>query len=108
MPFRLKVSGIVLAGAAAATVLPAAAAPSLANRMAADGARGPTLLQPVDARSYHHCHNMPRRIRCHKSERLPVNWPPHTSTPESSSLRDWHASKAGACTGGRRGCLGRR
>jgi hypothetical protein len=107
MPIRLKVSAIVLAGAAAASVLPAAAGPSLADWMAADGARG-TLLQPTDARSYHHCHNMPRRIRCHKSERLPVNWPPNTSTTRSSSLRDWHSSKAVACADGRHWCLGRR
>jgi len=100
MPIRLKVSAIVLADAAAASVLPAAAAASLANWMAADATRGRTLLQSIDARSYHHCHNMPRRIRCHKSERLPANWPPNTSTPGTSSLRDLRASRTASCLGG--------
>jgi hypothetical protein len=107
MPIRLKVTAIVLAGAATASVLPAAAGASLASSMAAEAVRGRTFLEPVDARSYHHCHNMPRRIRCHKSERLPVNWPPHTSTPGSSNLRDWRSSKAVACGDKRRWCLGR-
>jgi hypothetical protein len=51
------------------------------------------LLQLADARGYHHCHNMPRRIRCHTKERLPVNWPPNTDTPGRSSLRDLHADR---------------
>lgn len=65
-----------------------------------NGAQQGGLLDLVDARSYHHCHNMPRRIRCHKKERLPVNWPPNTDTPSTSSLRDWHAK--GACRDHRR------
>lgn|GEM_PF-6561920 len=39
---------------------------------------------PVDARSYNHCHNMPRRVRCHRKARLPANWPPNTNTPARS------------------------
>lgn len=38
-------------------------------------------IELADARSYTHCHNLPRRTYCHKAERLPVNWPPNTSTP---------------------------
>jgi len=49
--------------------------------------RGSRYLQLVDARSYWHCHNLPRRIYCHKSERLPRNWPPNSNTPGTSSLR---------------------
>lgn len=42
------------------------------------------LFDLVDARSYSHCHNLPRRIYCHKTRRLPSNWPPNTDTPGTS------------------------
>jgi hypothetical protein len=67
-----------------------------------------TLLQLADARSYHHCHNMPRRIRCHGKQRLPVNWPPNTNTPGTSSLREKHADKSGTCSGNRHSWFCRR
>lgn len=35
----------------------------------------------VDKHSYRHCHNIFHRTYCHKADRLPVNWPPHTDTP---------------------------
>ncbi len=44
--------------------------------------------QLVDARSYLHCHNLPRHIYCHKGEPLPRNWPPNSDTPATSSLRE--------------------
>jgi len=40
----------------------------------------------IDARKYHHCHNMPRRTRCHAKSRLPVNWPPNSNTPSTNSV----------------------
>lgn len=48
---------------------------------------GRSHIELVDARSYNHCHNMPRRTRCHKKSRLPVNWPPNTSTPSTSKSK---------------------
>jgi hypothetical protein len=35
----------------------------------------------ADAHPYRHCHNLPRRTYCHKQDRLPQNWPPHSDTP---------------------------
>lgn len=40
----------------------------------------------TDARSYHHCHNLPRRTYCHTQRSLPSNWPPNTNTPGSVHL----------------------
>lgn len=34
----------------------------------------------ADARDYRHCHNQPRHSYCHKRDRLPVNWPPHSNS----------------------------
>jgi hypothetical protein len=65
------------------------------------GHLGVGLLQRIDARDYHHCHNMPRRMRCHRKDPLPVNWPPNSDTPGSASLRDAHAKHA-ACRHPRR------
>ncbi len=53
----------------------------------ASTARHSSYLQLVDARSYWHCHNLPRHVYCHKSGRLPRKWPPNTDTPGTSSLR---------------------
>ena len=47
---------------------------------ARDGAAPFVLAAP---RSYRHCHNLPRRVYCHKDEALPANWPPNTNTPGS-------------------------
>jgi hypothetical protein len=32
-------------------------------------------------RDFRHCHNIHVRTYCHKTDRLPVNWPPHSDTP---------------------------
>lgn len=64
--FRLALIATVIA----ASMVHAAAAPS----MRVSPSTGPTsvaLVQLADTRSYHHCHNKPRHIRCHKSGRLP-------------------------------------
>jgi len=53
----------------------------------------PGRLQLVHARNDRHCHNMPRRTYCHKSERLPRNWPPNTNTPGSSRKPCWVDSR---------------
>ena len=37
----------------------------------------------ADAHTYRHCHKLPKRTYCHKQDRLPQNWPPHTDTPHS-------------------------
>ncbi len=66
------------------------------------------LLQLADARSYYHCHNMPRRVRCHAKQHLPVNWPPNTNTPGTASLREKHADKSGTCSSDRSGGYCRR
>ena len=47
------------------------------------------LVQLADARSYRHCHNMPRRTYCHKAERLPRNWPPNSNTPGRTRQPCW-------------------
>ena len=54
---------------------------------AADGAAGTGTassygsLVVADAHPYRHCHNLPKRTYCHKADRLPQNWPPHSNTP---------------------------
>jgi len=96
-------AGLMLAaGVAAAASQPAAAGLS-AQEPKADTPEAGALLQLVDARSYHHCHNMPRRTRCHSSQRLPVNWPPNTNTPNRSSLRERHADRSGTSSSDGRG-----
>jgi hypothetical protein len=50
----------------------------------APGDQAAARLHLADARDYRHCHNVPGRVRCHESERLPANWPPNTDTPGSS------------------------
>lgn len=35
----------------------------------------------VDKHTYRHCHNIHTRTYCHKSDRLPINWPPLSDTP---------------------------
>ncbi len=99
----LSVGLLLAAGFAATASQPAAAA---FGGLAADRPEVSNgLLRLADARSYHHCHNMPRRTRCHSSQRLPVNWPPNTNTPSTSSLRERHADGAGTCAKRRRGWL---
>ncbi len=62
------------------------------------------ILQPADARTYYHCHNMPRRVRCHAKQHLPVNWPPNTNTPGTASLRgEKRADRIGICSSDPRG-----
>lgn len=34
----------------------------------------------VDARTYRHCHNTPRRVYCHTREHLPVTLHKHATT----------------------------
>jgi len=95
--------GLMLAaGVAAAASQPAAAGLSVQEPKAATPQLG-ALLQLIDVRSYHHCHNMRRRTRCHSTQRLPVNWPPNTNTSRRSSLSERHANKADTCANGRRG-----
>jgi hypothetical protein len=59
---------------------------ALSEVTATAGAQVPTAaLEPPHARlahvrAYHHCHNHPRRIYCHKRQRLPVNWPPNSDS----------------------------
>lgn len=76
---KLLMTGLVLATGFVAAVSRPAAAVIAPPAPIADAARSG--LQLVDARSYYHCHNMPRRTRCHGKARLPVNWPPNTNTP---------------------------
>jgi hypothetical protein len=42
-----------------------------------------TSLIVADAHPFRHCHNISTRTYCHKKDRLPQNWPPHTDTPHS-------------------------
>jgi len=78
-------------GAATTLAMPAHAAP-LGGISALGESKVPNadrLFQPVHARSYRHCHNMPRRTYCHAKERLPRNWPPNTNTPGSTRQPCW-------------------
>ncbi len=79
----------------AATMTSAANAVSVAVPIASGGPiEGfPRRLQLAHARSDRHCHNMPRRTYCHKSERLPRNWPPNTKTPGSTRKPCWVDSR---------------
>ncbi len=43
-------------------------------------------IQLADGRSYRHCHNIHTRVYCHKGDRLPVNWPPHSDTPNQQKI----------------------
>lgn len=98
-------AGLMLAaGLAAAASQPAAAGLSV-QEPKVDAPQFGALLQLVDARGYYHCHNMPRRTRCHAGQRLPVNWPPNTNTSRTSSQRERHADRAGTCSNGRWGWL---
>lgn len=43
-------------------------------------------IQLADGRNYRHCHNIHTRVYCHKGDRLPVNWPPHSDTPTQQKI----------------------
>lgn len=53
----------------------------------------------ADAHPYRHCHSLPRRTYCHKQERLPQNWPPHSDTPPPGE-----AQRGSPCERGGRDC----
>jgi len=89
----LLFAGLAVAAGLAAAQSQSAEAAFDAHAPITPGVAREGLLQLADARSYHHCHNMPRRVRCHTKERLPVNWPPNTTTPSTSSLHENHADK---------------
>lgn len=61
------IAAVIATSAVHAASVPMAASP------APDGSSS-NWLQLADARGYHHCHNTPRRIRCHKSEWIPGLW----------------------------------
>ncbi|WP_290996194.1 hypothetical protein [Hyphomicrobium sp.] len=42
----------------------------------------------ADAHPFLHCHTIFTRTYCHKKDRLPENWPPHTDTPHSGVSKD--------------------
>lgn len=46
-------------------------------------------------RSYHHCHNLPRRIYCHKDEAIPGIW---TKTPNTPSFQRFYRQRPRAST----------
>ncbi len=94
----INLTAALLAAGFVAVVNQSAAAGPYAPALNLDTLAQDAPVQQVHARSYHHCHNMPRRIRCHKSQRLPVNWPPNTDTPGRSSLRDRHVDHTGTCS----------
>ncbi len=98
----LSVAVVLASGLAAAPGAPASAGLYTGMR-AADAAPQANLLLLADGRSYLHCHNMPRRMRCHKTGRLPVNWPPNTDTPGRSSLRESHPEKTASDSNASRG-----
>lgn len=88
MPRRGCAVAVLLAGLswvpASAVAMPFVASPLMIDL---DGR-----LSPIDARSYRHCHNIHTRTYCHKADKLPVNWPPHTDTParrEERTGRTW-------------------
>jgi hypothetical protein len=64
--FRLTLIATVIA----ASTVHATAAPSM-RLLPSAGPTSDALVQLADTRSYHHCHNKPRHIRCHKGGRLP-------------------------------------
>jgi len=88
-------AGLMLAAGLAAATSQSAAAALHATVPIMDATPRGSLLWLVDARSYRHCHNISWRRYCHKSERLPRNWPPNTNTPGTSSLRETHSDKGG-------------
>lgn len=42
----------------------------------------------ADAHPYRHCHYIHTRVYCHKSDRLPMNWPPNTDTPHGQTYEN--------------------
>jgi len=44
---------------------------------------GPAPIILASPHSYRHCHNLPRRVYCHKDQALSTNWPPNSNTPDS-------------------------
>lgn len=62
--------GLTLAAVLIATSAVHAATAPMAASLLHEGSSS-AWFQRTDARGYHHCHNTPRRIRCHKSEWLP-------------------------------------
>jgi hypothetical protein len=63
------------------------------------GIYGPLVV--ADAHSYRHCHNLSKRTYCHKADRLPQNWPPHTDTPHRSG---YETDRRRDCPAGSRRC----
>lgn len=99
-PIVLAIAGVLASGILALAHGPAAAAPGMGMALPSGSATGRSLIEQVDARSYNHCHNMPRRTRCHRKSRLPVNWPPNTKTPGTASLHEQPAKRARGCAKG--------
>lgn len=85
---------LALAAGLAVGISESAAAALYAQVPARDATLQENLFQPADARSYHHCHNTPRRIHCHTRGWLPSNWPPNSNTPGTSRLRGAARGKA--------------
>ena len=92
---------VALTAMVATAAIPVAAAPAMGLDVGSGSLRGG--IELVDARGYYHCHNMPRRTRCHGKTRLPVNWPPNTNTPSRNSLKEKSANTRGPCTNARSG-----
>jgi hypothetical protein len=61
------IAAVIATSAVHAAIVPMAARPVPSTSSAG-------WLQLADARGYHHCHNTPRRIRCHRSEWIPGLW----------------------------------
>lgn len=73
----------LMCSAAAATFIGASLSP-VAAQSAGKGIGSFGSLVVADAHPYRHCHNLPRKTYCHKTDRLPRNWPPNTNTPHNS------------------------
>lgn len=92
-PFKLRLALLVCASLSA---IAAEASPFGSHPMAEADKRFP--LKLVDQRSYHHCHNLPRRTSCHKDEVIPGIW---TTTPNKRSLQRFYPERPRASTIGR-------
>jgi hypothetical protein len=92
---KFLLARLALAAGFAVAISESAAAALYAQVPAVDATLQADLFQPADARSYHHCHNTPRRIYCHTRGWLPSNWPPNSNTPGTSRLRGATRNKTG-------------
>lgn len=83
------IAAAVLTSALASVAQAAITAPAAVGvgEQQAGGQEQADRLVVADARSVRHCHNVHRRVYCHKADRLPMNWPPFSDRTGRSTKK---------------------